>query len=137
LAALPESNPALTKYRIEDNSVLVGEIAIPVPIRTVGRSINRNADTAIVRKLMRVTTADDFARAIAAVGLAQNFAALRALVTQGITAEHIKIHGRNVASEAGAKGDEIDAVATRLVMSGSINWLSARTFLREMRCELT
>jgi hydroxymethylglutaryl-CoA reductase len=77
------------------------------------------------------------ARTIAAVGLAQNFAALRALVTQGITAGHIKIHSRDVASEAGAKGDEIDAVATKLLMSGMINLSSAITFLREMRCELT
>jgi degradative hydroxymethylglutaryl-CoA reductase len=136
-AALPEANPALTSYRIEDNSVLVGEIAIPVPIGTVGGSINRNADSAIVRKLMKVETADELARTIAAVGLAQNFAALRALVTQGITAGHIKIHSRDVASEAGARGDEIDAVATKLLMSGKINLSSAITFLREMRCELT
>jgi degradative hydroxymethylglutaryl-CoA reductase len=135
-AALPSSNPALTRFRIEDNADLVGEIWIPVPVGTIGGSINRNKAAVAIRKLMKVQSADDLAKVVAAVGLAQNFAALRALVTQGITAGHMKLHSRNVACEAGAKGEEINALAERMVHSGAISVTAATKFLRQMRCEL-
>jgi degradative hydroxymethylglutaryl-CoA reductase len=135
-AALPTSNPALTQYRIEENAELVGEIWIPVPVGIVGGSINRDATAGGLRKLMKVQTADDLAKTIAAVGLAQNFAALRALVTQGITAGHMKLHSRNVACEAGAKGDEIVVLADKMVHAGAISVTAAKKFLQELRCDL-
>lgn len=136
-AALPNTNPALTQFRIDDGQDLIGEIWVPVPVGVVGGSINRNKMVRTLRKTMQVETANDLARVIAAVGLAQNFAALRALVTQGICAGHMKLHSRNIACEAGATGDEIDNLAMRLVKAGSITVSSARTMLAEMRCELT
>ena len=136
-AALPDSNPALTQYRIDDAQDLIGEIWVPVPVGVVGGSINRNKMVATLRKMMRVETANDLARVIAAVGLAQNFAALRALVTQGICAGHMKLHSRNIACEAGATGEEIECLAQKLVRTGSISVSSAKTMLAEMRCELT
>jgi degradative hydroxymethylglutaryl-CoA reductase len=135
-ACLPSSNPALTSYRIEDNAHLVGEIWIPLPVGTVGGSVNRSAAAPAIRRLMKVQSADDLAKVIAAVALAQNFAALRALVTQGITAGHMKLHSRNVACEAGARGDEVSGLAERMVHEGAISVTAAKTFLRQMRCEL-
>jgi degradative hydroxymethylglutaryl-CoA reductase len=135
-AALPTSNPALTQYRIDDNQDLVGEIWIPVPVGIVGGSINRDKSAPTLRRLMKVESARDLVRVIAAVGLAQNFAALRALVTQGISAGHMKLHSRNVACEAGATGDEIDLIANKMVVSGAISVSTAKSFLMQMRCEL-
>jgi hydroxymethylglutaryl-CoA reductase len=65
-----------TSDRIEDNVDLVGKIWIPVPVGTVCGSINRNPAAPALRRLMRVQSAYDLAKVIAAVGLAQNFAAL-------------------------------------------------------------
>jgi degradative hydroxymethylglutaryl-CoA reductase len=135
-AVLPSSNPALTQFRIEDNADLVGEIWVPVPVGIVGGLVNRDGTAEPIRRMMKVQTADDLAKVIAAVGLAQNFAALRALVTQGITAGHMKLHSRNVACEAGARGDEIAALAERMVHAGAISVTAARKFLQEMRCDL-
>lgn len=136
-AALPDTNSALSQYRIDDNQTLIGEIWLPVPVGVLGGSINRNKMTGTLRKMMKVETANDLAKIIASVGLAQNFAALRALVTQGISAGHMKLHSRNIACEAGAIGDEVDAVANELVKSGVISVTKARNFLKQMRCELT
>jgi degradative hydroxymethylglutaryl-CoA reductase len=135
-AMLPTSNPALTQYRIDDNHDLVGEIRVPIPVGVVGGSISRDRAARVLRYFMRVESANDLAKVIAAVGLAQNFAALRALVTQGICAGHMKLHSRNVACEAGAKGDEIDLLANKLVVSGSISVSAAKSFLTQIRCEL-
>jgi degradative hydroxymethylglutaryl-CoA reductase len=132
-AALPTSNPALTHFRIDDNSDLVGEIWVPVPVGTVGGSINSNKIAGVMRKMMKIENANDLARTIAAVGLAQNFAALRALVTQGISAGHMKLHSRNIACEAGAVGDEIEIVARELVQTGRISVTAGKAILERMR----
>jgi degradative hydroxymethylglutaryl-CoA reductase len=132
-AALPDVNPALTTYRIENDVDLVGEIAVPIPVGIVGGSVKRDKSVEILRKLMKVETADDLARIIAAVGLCQNFAALRGLVTQGIGPGHMKLHSRNIAVEAGALNDEVDEVAKRLAASGSVSVSAAKVILNELR----
>jgi degradative hydroxymethylglutaryl-CoA reductase len=136
-AALATSNPALTQYRIDDNSDLIGEIRLPIPVGIVGGAINRYGASKVMRKMMAVGSANDLARTIAAVGLAQNFAALRALVTHGISVGHMKLHSRNIASEAGAVGEEIERVAKALIERGKISVSNARDVLEEMRCHLT
>lgn len=125
-------NPALTRYHIEGDD-LVGEINIPVPIGNVGGSINRNSATATARKLMGIRKVHDLAGAIAAVGLAQNFAALRALVSEGISHGHMKLHSRNIACEAGASDREMDSVATKMVEEGKISVSFAKEILKEIR----
>lgn len=135
-ANLESSNKALTNYRIVDQD-LIGEIWVPIPVGVVGGSINRDASVKLYRRLMKVETANDLARLIAAVGLAQNFAAVRSLVTQGICSGHMKLHSRNIASEAGAVGEEIDKVADKLVSTGSISVTKAKDYLRQLHCQLT
>ncbi|KAK8860924.1 hypothetical protein M9Y10_012616 [Tritrichomonas musculus] len=130
-------NIALTSYRIDKNENLVGEIVVPVPVGIVGGSINRNSTVKIWRKLMKVNSANDLARTIAAVGIAQNFAALRALVTQGISIGYMKLHSRNIACEAGAEGSEIEIIAEKLITTGKMSVPKAKDALRQMRCQLT
>lgn len=129
-------NIALTSYKI-DKEYLIGEISVPVPVGIVGGSINRNAAVKVWRKMMKVNSADDLAKAIAAVGLAQNFAALRALVTQGISIGYMKLHSQNIACEAGAEGSEIEIIAEKLISTGKMSVPKAKDVLQQMRCQLT
>jgi degradative hydroxymethylglutaryl-CoA reductase len=147
-AGLAGSNPALTEYRIEkedeeegeeegeESGYLIGEILLPIPVGVVGGSMNRDKTVKVMRKLMGVENADALAQMMAAVGLAQNLAALKALVTEGIGAGHMRLHSRNIASEAGAKGEEITKLAEHLIHSGMITVSAGKSFLENMRCEL-
>ncbi|EAY15509.1 hydroxymethylglutaryl-CoA reductase, degradative family protein [Trichomonas vaginalis G3] len=119
--ATQSDNPALTKYRIDNGTTLVGEIWIPIPVGVVGGSIRRNPDVMLMRKMLKVENADELARTIAAVGLANNFAAIRALVTNGICAGHMKLHSRNIACQAGCAEKHIDTLASKLIESGDIS----------------
>jgi hydroxymethylglutaryl-CoA reductase len=80
-----------------------------------------------------VTTAERLARIIAAVGLAQNFSALKALATTGIQAGHMGLHAQNIAMMAGAVGEEIDAVAKALVERGTVRIDVAQEVLSGLR----
>ena len=66
---------------------------------------------------------------MAAVGLAQNFAALRALAKEGIQKGHMRLHARNLAIAAGAKGEEIERIAERMVKEGKISLEYAKELL--------
>jgi hydroxymethylglutaryl-CoA reductase len=70
---------------------------------------------------------------MAAVGLAQNLAALRAMVTEGIQRGHMKLHARNIAVMAGAKGELIDQVAERLIRERKVKVDRAREILEELK----
>ncbi|MGB3943623.1 MAG: 3-hydroxy-3-methylglutaryl-CoA reductase, partial [Methanothrix sp.] len=84
-------------------------------------------------KVLGITSADDLGRVLASVGLAQNFAALRALATEGIQRGHMSLHARNVAVQAGATGDEIESVASKMAAERRINVDRARELLRDGR----
>ncbi|GAH75721.1 unnamed protein product [marine sediment metagenome] len=78
-------------------------------------------------------TAERLARIIAAVGLAQNFSALKALATVGIQKGHMDLHAQNIAMMAGAVGEEIDKVARALVAKGTVRVDVAEQVLQELR----
>lgn len=128
--ATQSENPALTKYRIDNGTNLVGEIWLPIPVGVVGGSIRRNPDVMLMRKMLKADNADTLARTIATVGLANNFAAIRAIVTNGICAGHMKLHSRNIACEAGCAEKHIDTVASKLIESGDISVRNAIRILQ-------
>jgi len=80
-----------------------------------------------------VKSAQELARIIAAVGLAQNFAALRALATEGINRGHLKLHAKNIAIMAGAIGTEIDLVAEKMANEKRVRVDRAQELLKELR----
>ena len=82
--------------------------------------------------VLGVTTAAELAQVIAAVGLAQNFAALRALATDGIQKGHMKLHARNLATVAGATADQLDAVVAKMVTDKKISVDYAKEILAGM-----
>jgi hydroxymethylglutaryl-CoA reductase len=69
---------------------------------------------------------------MAAVGLAQNLGALRALSTEGIQRGHMTLHARQVAIAAGASGDQVQMVAARLVSEGAIRLDRAQEIVDEL-----
>jgi hydroxymethylglutaryl-CoA reductase len=70
---------------------------------------------------------------LASVGLAQNFAAIRALAVEGIQKGHMALHARNVAASAGVPQDRIVEVVSLMVKSDKVNLLFVFVFLPSLR----
>ena len=124
---------SLTKYHKDAEGNLVGEIEIPLAIGIVGGAANILPKARLCRKILGVETAKELSEVVASLGLAQNFAAVFALSTVGIQKGHMSLHAKNIAVMAGAKGDEIDKVADRLVKEGKVKLDRAKEILEEIR----
>lgn len=83
-AALDHSYKPLTNYYKNEFGDLVGEITLPIAVGIVGGATQVNPTARTCLKILGVKSAAELAGIMAAVGLAQNFAALYALVTTGI-----------------------------------------------------
>ncbi|MEM2974575.1 MAG: hydroxymethylglutaryl-CoA reductase, degradative, partial [Candidatus Micrarchaeia archaeon] len=123
----------LTKYYTDGNGDLVGEIELPIAVGLVGGATKTHPIAKVAVKILGVKTSVELAEIIAAVGLAQNFAALLALSTEGIQKGHMKLHSRNIAVMAGAVGDEIDTVARIISDERNINVARAKEVLTDLR----
>ena len=130
-AAISGAYKPLTRYRMDENGNLIGEIELPVAVGLVGGATRSHSQARACVKILGVKTASDLGRIIAAVGLAQNFAAMRALADEGIQRGHMRLHARNVAAAAGARGDFIDKVARVLIESGEINETRAKELMNK------
>ena len=111
---------ALTRWRKGPEGDLLGEIALPMKVGTVGGSLESNPGARINHRLLGSPSATELAGIMAAVGLAQNFAALRALSTDGIQQNHMCLHARSVATAAKVPEGLFDAVVEGLIESGEI-----------------
>jgi len=131
-AAKDGSYRPLTKYWKDDNGNLHGEIEIPVAVGTVGGATRSHPIAQMARKILGLKGASELGEIMAAVGLAQNFAALRALSTEGIQAGHMKLHASNIAVQAGAKPDQVGTVVAKMIEQKSINEDTARKILEGM-----
>ncbi|MEM0266293.1 MAG: hydroxymethylglutaryl-CoA reductase, degradative, partial [Archaeoglobaceae archaeon] len=123
----------LTKYEVLENGDLAGFIEVPIQAGIIGGATQTNPIAKICLKILGVKSGEELARVAAALGLAQNFAALRALATEGIQRGHMELHARNIAIMAGAKGDEIDKVAEKMVRDGKIRIDYAKELLQKLR----
>ena len=112
---------------------LYGEITLPMPVATKGGSIGLNPTVQVSHRLLGEPTAIELAGIIASLGLAQNFAALKALVTTGIQAGHMKLQARSLALLAGAKEEEVPQLVNQLLENKPFNLEKAQTFLQELR----
>ncbi|MCK4718866.1 MAG: 3-hydroxy-3-methylglutaryl-CoA reductase, partial [Thermoplasmata archaeon] len=124
---------SITKYFKNEEGDLIGEIELPMAVGLVGGATKVHPAAKACVKILDVKTAAELGEIIAAVGLAQNIAALRALTSEGIQKGHMGLHARNIAVQAGAKGDEVDRVATRLAKTGKVREDLARQILEEIR----
>ncbi len=116
----------LTRWSKNAGGDLVGEIDMPMKIGTVGGALEINPTVRIAHRLLGSPNATELAGVMGAVGLAQNYAALRALATAGIQQNHMTLHARSVASAAGAPDELFDTVVEALIESGEIKVWKAR-----------
>ncbi|RLI33994.1 3-hydroxy-3-methylglutaryl-CoA reductase, partial [Candidatus Bathyarchaeota archaeon] len=123
----------LTRWEKNKDGDLVGTIELPIAVGVIGGATASHPIAKINRKILGVKTAKELAEIMAAVGLAQNFAALRALATEGIQRGHMELHARNVAIMAGAKGELVDLIAERMVKERKIRLDRAQEILRELQ----
>ena len=114
---------------------LYGQLTLPMPVAAKGGSIGLNPMVVASFDLLGQPTAKELASIIASVGLAQNFAALRALVTTGIQAGHMKLQAKSLALLAGAQEDEIAAVVAELLKEKQFNQAKAKEILTKMSKE--
>jgi hydroxymethylglutaryl-CoA reductase len=126
---------SLTRWYKGERGELVGELEMPMKVGIVGGSLQSNATVALDLRLLGVKSARELAEVMGAVGLAQNFSALRALVTEGIQQGHMTLHARSVAITAGATAEIFDTVVERLVESGEIKIWKAQEIVVQVRKE--
>jgi len=124
---------SLTKWEMDADGDLVGTIELPMAVGLVGGATAVHPTAKANVKLLGVKSALELAEIIACVGLAQNFAALRALATEGIQRGHMGLHARNIAATVGATGDEIDRVAEVLVKERKVRMDRAEEVLDAIR----
>jgi hydroxymethylglutaryl-CoA reductase len=124
---------SVTKYYTNEVGDLVGEIELPLAVGIVGGATKTHPMAQLSLKIMKVTNATELASVIASVGLAQNFAALRALSTTGIQAGHMKLHAKNIAVQAGAKENEIDFVVQKMIEKKQVAQHIAEEAIKEFR----
>jgi hydroxymethylglutaryl-CoA reductase len=122
---------ALTRWEQADDGDLVGEIELPLAVGIVGGTTRAHPLAALALRILGANTASDLAATAAAVGLAQNLGALRALAAEGIQAGHMALHARQLAVTAGATGGQIDVIATQLVDEGNVRLARARQLLKD------
>lgn len=128
-ATRPGGYGPLSRYETTAEGDLSGVIELPVPVGIVGGATKAHPTARLALKIMGAASADRLARVMAAVGLVQNFSALRALATEGIQRGHMSLHARNVALAAGAAGPEIERVALEMIARKTIREDAARAIL--------
>jgi len=122
---------SLTTYSVLSNGDLKGVIELPMAVGLVGGATKTHPIAKISLKILGVKTASELAEIVASVGLAQNFAAIRAIATEGIQRGHMKLHAKNVAVNAGATGELIEKIACKMADEKSINAQRALELLKE------
>ena len=115
------------------NKKLIGELTLPMPIASVGGSIGLNPTVKAAFNILNNPDAKTLASIIVSVGLAQNFAAIKALVSTGIQKGHMKMQARSLALFAGAEGNEVEIVVEKLFTSKFINLETAKNIILEIR----
>ncbi len=129
-AALGGYGPVTTWWI--DEGKLNGKIKVPVAVGTVGGITSVHPLAEISLKILGVDSARELAGVMASVGLLQNFAALRALATEGIQKGHMKLHAKNIAKQAGAEGKEIEKAAEIMVEKNNVSQKKAEEILEEL-----
>ena len=124
----------LSSWRLDlETEELVGEMPLPMPVATKGGSIGLNPRVALSHELLGNPSAKELAQIIVSIGLAQNFAALKALVSTGIQQGHMKLQAKSLALLAGASESEVAPLVERLIADKIFNLETAQRYLENLR----
>jgi hydroxymethylglutaryl-CoA reductase len=125
------SYSSLTTWEIE-GQYLLGSIELPMAVSTVGPLVQSHPRVRLGLRLLGVSGARELGGIMAAVGLASNLGAMRALTTEGIQKGHMALHARAVSHAAGARGEEAEVLRQRLLEGGEVKIDRARELLRAL-----
>lgn len=124
----------LSRWTLDlEREELVGEMTLPMPVATKGGSIGLNPRVALSHELLGNPFAKELAQIIVSIGLAQNFAALKALVSTGIQQGHMKLQAKSLALLAGASEAEVIPLVERLIADKTFNLETAQRYLENLR----
>ena len=124
----------LSSWRLDlETEELVGEMTLPMPVATKGGSIGLNPRVALSHELLGNPSAKELAQLIVSIGLAQNFAALKALVSTGIQQGHMKLQAKSLALLAGASESEVAPLVELLIADKTFNLETAQRYLENLR----
>jgi len=123
----------LSRWCSGPDDTLTGKIELPMAVGLVGGATKTHPTAQASLALLGVETSAELAEIIAAVGLAQNLAALRALASEGIQRGHMSLHARNIALQAGATGEEVNAIIQDMIRAGEITTDHASNLLNQYR----
>ena len=124
----------LSQWKLDlEREELVGEMTLPMPVATKGGSIGLNPRVALSHELLGNPSAKELAQIIVSIGLAQNFAALKALVSTGIQQGHMKLQAKSLALLAGASENEVAPLVERLIADKTFNLETAQRYLENLR----
>jgi hydroxymethylglutaryl-CoA reductase len=131
-AALNGQYTAFSKWVKNANGDLEGFIELPMAVGLIGGAVRTHPIAKICMKILNVKTANEFGEVLAAVGLAQNLAALRALSSEGIQRGHMSLHARNVAITVGAPIELVETIVERMTKEKTVNVNRAKEILEEL-----
>jgi hydroxymethylglutaryl-CoA reductase len=124
---------SLTHWEKNSHGDLVGSIELPMAIGIIGGATKVHPTAKVALKILGVKSANELGELCAAVGLAQNLAALRALVNEGIQRGHMNLHARNLAITAGASGKLVEMVVERMVAEKKVRMSRAKELVEEYK----
>ena len=123
---------SLSRWTKDEKGNLVGELKLPISVGSVGGTLSIHPGAQFAYRLLDQPRAAELSRILAAVGLAQNLAAIRALVTEGIQRGHMSLQARSLAIRVGATGENIERVAKRLQEAKHMNSTTAQEILEDL-----
>jgi hydroxymethylglutaryl-CoA reductase len=132
-AAITDHYTSLSAWEKNHNGDLVGSMELPMAVGLIGGAVKTHPIAKIAVKILGVKSANEFGEVLAAVGLAQNLGALRALANEGIQRGHMSLHARNIAVTAGAQGEQIDIIAAKIVEERKIRVDRAKELLDKIK----
>ena len=134
-ASLNGKYKPLTKFSKDDDGNLIGEIELPLALGIIGGMTKVHPMARLVLQILNVSSSSELSQVAAALGLAQNVAALRALAAEGIQKGHMALHSRNIAKIAGVPDELIDKVAQQLILDKKIRIDYAKEILKKITNE--
>jgi hydroxymethylglutaryl-CoA reductase len=127
---------SLSQWGADRTGNLIGTLEMPMAVGIVGGATKVHPSARAALKIMGIQSARELAEIIVSVGLAQNFAAIRALATEGIQRGHMSLHARQLAMAAGASGDEIERIAAQMVTEKQVRLDRAQALVEEIKAYL-
>jgi hydroxymethylglutaryl-CoA reductase len=127
---------SLSQWGTDKSGNLIGTLEMPMAVGIVGGATKVHPAARAALKIMGIQSARELAEIIISVGLAQNFAAIRALATEGIQRGHMSLHARQLAMAAGASGDEIERIASQMVKEKQVRLDRAQALVEEINSYL-